>query len=60
MSQRNLAEADQNTKLGIQNAQAFLQMDLSNLNNQQQANMLKAQQIQQQLLSNQAAENAAA
>ena len=50
MSQRNLAEADQNTKFGIQNAQAFLSMDLQNLNNQQQANVLKAQQIQQSLL----------
>ena len=59
MSQRNLAEADQNTKFGIQNAQAFLSMDLQNLNNQQQANVLKAQQIQQRLLSNQSASNAA-
>jgi hypothetical protein len=34
-------------------------MDLQNLNNQQQANVLKSQQIQQRLLSNQAASNAA-
>ena len=60
MSQMNLAEADQNTKLAITNAQAFLQMDMANLNNAQQASMLKAQQIQQRLLSNQSAENAAA
>ena len=60
MSQRNLAEADQNTKFGIQNAQAFLSMDMANLSNEQQASILKAQQSQQRLLSNQAAENAAA
>ena len=60
MSQANLAEADFYQKTQIQNAQAFLQMDLTNLNNQQQANVLKAQQNQQRLLSNQAAQNAAA
>ena len=59
MSQRNLAEADQNTKLGIENARAFLQMDMANLSNEQQAVMLKAQQTQQRMLTNQAAENAA-
>lgn len=59
MSQANLAEADFYQKAQIQNAQAFLQMDMQNLNNQQQANVLKAQQQQQTLLSNQAAENAA-
>ena len=60
MSQRNLAEADQNTKFGIQNAQAFLSMDMANLSNAQQATILKSQQSQQRLLSNQAAQNAAA
>jgi len=60
MSQANLAEADFNQRTQIQNAQAFLQMDLTNLNNQQQANVLKAQQNQQRVLSNQAAQNAAA
>jgi len=60
MAQMNLADADQRTKLAITNAQAFLQMDMTNLNNQQQANVLKAQQNQQRLLSNQAAQNAAA
>ena len=59
MAQRNLAEADQNTKLGIENAKAFLAMDIQNLNNEQQASILKAQQTQQRLLTNQAAENAA-
>ena len=60
MAQRNLAEADQNTKFGIQNAQAFLSMDMANLSNAQQATILKSQQSQQRLLSNQAAQNAAA
>lgn len=60
MSQANLAEADFNQRTQIQNAQAFLQMDLTNLSNKQQANVLKAQQNQQRVLSNQAAQNAAA
>ena len=58
LSQANLAEADFNTKLGIQNAQAFLSMDMSNLDKRQQSNLLKAQQEQQRLLTNQAADNA--
>ena len=60
MSQANLAEADFYQKAQINNANAFLQMDLTNLNNEQQVNVLKAQQEQQRLLSNQAANNAAA
>ena len=60
MSQANLAEADFYQKTQIQNAQAFLSMDMANLNNNQQANVLKAQQTQQRLLSNQSAQNAAA
>ena len=59
MSQANLAEADFYQKAQIQNAQAFLSMDMANLNNNQQANVLKAQQNQQRLLSNQSAQNAA-
>ena len=60
MSQANLAEADFYQKAQINNANAFLNMDLTNLNNAQQVNVLKAQQEQQRLLSNQAANNAAA
>jgi len=60
MSQANLAEADFYQKTQIQNAQAFLSMDMSNLNNEQQAKILKANQTQQRVLSNQAAQNAAA
>ncbi len=59
LSQANLTEADFNQKAQIQNAQAFLTMDMQNLNNKQQANVLKAQQNQQRILSNQAANNAA-
>tara|TARA_R100000231_G_scaffold109829_1_gene81316 strand:- start:7054 stop:9111 length:2058 start_codon:yes stop_codon:yes gene_type:complete len=60
MSQANLAEANFNQQAQINNAKAFLQMDLTNLNLEQQANVIRAQQEQQRLLSNQAAENAAA
>ena len=60
MSQANIAEANFNQAAQIQNAKAFLQMDLTNLANNQQANVLQAQQNQQRILSNQAAENAAA
>ena len=60
MSQANLAEADFYQKTQIQNAQAFLSMDMANLNNKQQSNVLKSQQEQQRILSNQAAQNAAA
>ena len=33
-------------------------MDMANINNEQQANMMKAQQEQQRILSQEAAENA--
>ena len=42
LSQANLAE-DFNQKAQIQNAQAFLQTDLTNLSNEQQANVIRAQ-----------------
>ena len=58
-SQANLAEADFYQKSQIQNAQAFLSMDMANLNNEQQARVLDAQMKQQAMLSNQAATNAA-
>ena len=60
MASMDLATADQNTKLAITNAKNFLAMDMSNLTNEQQAIMLDQQSLQQRLLSNQAAENAAA
>ena len=43
-----------------QNAQNFLQMDMTNLSNEQQTSMFKAQQNIQALFTDQAAENAAA
>ena len=58
MAQLDLANLDTNTKLAAQNAQAFLQMDMANLTNEQQGKVLKSQQEQQRMLSNQAAENA--
>ena len=60
LQQMNLAEANFNQQAQIRNADAFLKMDMTNLSNQQQANVLEAQQSQQRILSNQAAENAAA
>ena len=44
----------------VQNAQAFLQMDITNLSNQQQVSIFKGQAVQQSLLSDAAATNAAA
>jgi len=58
-AQINLADADFYQKAQIQNAQAFLGMDMANLNNEQQSNVLTAQMKQQAMLSNQAAQNAA-
>jgi hypothetical protein len=55
----DLANLDAQTKLAAQNAQSFLQMDMANLNNRQQAAVLDAQMMQQTMLSNQAADNAA-
>ena len=59
LSQTNLAQASIDQQRQINNAKAFLSMDLANLTNAQQANVLRSQQEQQVLLSNQAAENAA-
>jgi hypothetical protein len=60
MSQRNMAEADATTKLAIQQAQAFLSMDMKGVDVNQQARMVEAAQEQQRMLSNQGARNAAA
>ena len=59
LSQANLAQATIDQQRQINNAKSFLSMDIANLTNQQQANVLRSQQEQQVLLSNQAAENAA-
>ena len=55
----DMAAADQRTKIAISQAQNFLQRDMSNLSNEQQALILDNQLNQQRLLSNQAATNAA-
>jgi len=59
LASMDLATADQNTKLAITNAKNFLSMDMANLTNEQQATVLDQQLMQQQMLSNQASENAA-
>ncbi len=59
MAQLDLATVDQRTKVAISNAQSFLKMDMANLNNRQQAVILDQQMLQQRLLSDQAADNAA-
>ncbi len=55
----DMANLDKNTKIAAQNAQAFLQMDMANLSNAQQANILTAQNRQQAMLTDTAAQNAA-
>ena len=53
---QNLAN---NQQAAVINAQAYLQMDMSNLSNQQQANLQNLQARQQTLLTDNAARNAA-
>jgi hypothetical protein len=60
MASMDMAAADQRTKLAITNAQNFLKMDMANLNNSQQTIILNQQLEQQRMLSDQAAQNAAA
>ena len=55
----DISAVDQRTKLEITLAQNFLQRDMANLSNEQQALILDTQVEQQRLLSSQAAENAA-
>jgi len=59
MAAMDMASADHNTKLKIENARNFLQMDMANLSNDQQAVILDQQLEQQRLLSDQSAANAA-
>jgi len=55
----DLAAVDQRTKLRITQAQNFLQRDMANLSNEQQALILDTQMDQQRLLSDVASQNAA-
>ena len=60
MASLDLANLSTQERLQVENAKNFLAMDMANLSNEQQSNILKAQQEQQRLLSDQAAQNAAA
>ena len=60
MSQVDLANLNNRQQAQVQNAKSFLQMDMANLSNEQQTAMFKMQSITQALLSDQAAQNAAA
>ena len=59
LSQMDLANLSNEQQAAVQNAQNFLQMDMANLSNLQQTSMFKAQAVQQALLTDVAAENAA-
>jgi hypothetical protein len=56
LEQQNLSNQQQ---AAVSNAKAFLDMDMTNLNNNQQMEMFKSQQIVQSLFTDQAADNAA-
>ena len=58
-TQLDLANLNTQERLAVRTADAFLNMNLTNLNNEQQGRVIKAQQEQQRLLSNQSANNAA-
>ena len=55
----DMANLNNRQQAQVVNAQSFLQMDLANLNNAQQAAILDAQGLQQFMLTDTAAENAA-
>ena len=59
MASMDMANIDQRTKLAVENAKSFLAMDMANLDNNQQGVMLDQQMLQQRLLSDQSAKNAA-
>jgi hypothetical protein len=60
MASMDMANIDQRTRLAVENAKSFLAMDMANLDNEQQGIMLDQQMLQQRLLSDQSAKNAAA
>ena len=59
MAQMDLTNLNNRQQAQVQNAKAFLEMDMANLNNEQATAIFKAQQINNALLSDAAAENAA-
>ena len=58
-AQLDIANLNTQERLQVQNAQAFLNMEMTNLDRTQQQRALNSQQEQQQMLSNQASINAA-
>ena len=58
-TQMDIANLNTQQKLAVRNADAFLNMNMTNLNFEQQGEVLKAQNKQQRILSNQSATNAA-
>lgn len=60
MSQVDITNLNNRQQAAQQKASAFLEMDFANLSNEQQMEMFKAQSTTQTILSDQAAENAAA
>ncbi len=60
MSQVELTNLNNRQQAQVQNAKSFLQMDMANLSNEQQTAMFRMQSVTQALLSDQAAQNAAA
>ncbi len=59
LAQLDVANLGVRERLRVENAKNFLSYDMANLTNDQQARVMKAQQEQQRLLSDQAAFNAA-
>ena len=58
-TQMDVSNLSTQERLQMQNAQAFLSMEMTNLDKTQQQRILNSQQDQQQMLTNQAAVNAA-
>ena len=55
----DMSNASNAQQAAIQNAQAFLSIDMANMTNEQQASLFKAKAIQDSILSDTAADNAA-
>ena len=60
LSQLDLTNLNNRQQAQVQNAKAFLDMDMANLNNEQQMAMFKSQSVANSILTDAAAENAAA
>ena len=60
MSQMDMSNLTARQQAAVQNAQSFMQMDMANMSNAQQSAVINQQAQQQAMLSDQAANNAAA